>query len=79
MARYFDSGEDISRCPRAQRGLLIFPKYTQIFIWLGKKGPERFPGLFCFEERDDRGEDSENAVRKVGGTFSYIQRAFLST
>ena len=67
MARYFDFSEDVSRCPRAQRGLLIFPKYTQNFIWLGKKVRNVFRAFFVLRKETIGVEDSDTAVRKAGG------------
>jgi len=57
---------------------LIFPKYTQIFIWLGKKVRNVFRAFFVLRKETIGVEDSENAVRKAGGAFPCIQRMFLS-
>lgn len=76
MARYFDFSEDVSRCPRAQRGLLIFPKYTQIFIWLGKKVRNIFRAFFVL--RNDLGGGFRKRREEGRGAFPCIQRMFLS-
>ncbi|MBP9497705.1 MAG: hypothetical protein KBE54_06175, partial [Bilophila sp.] len=54
------------------------PKYTQNFIWLGKKVRNVFRAFFVLRKETIGVEDSENAVRKAGGTFPCIQRVFLS-
>ena len=46
---------------------MIFPKYTQNFIWLGKKVRNVFRAFFVLRKETIGVEDSENAVRKVGG------------
>jgi hypothetical protein len=46
---------------------LIFPKYTQNFIWLGKKVRNVFRAFFVLRKETIGVEDSENAVRKAGG------------
>ena len=83
MARYFDFSEDFSRCPRAQRGLLIFSKYTQIFIWLGKKVRNVFRAFFVLRKETigvegcEEGRGLPHAYREVPEHYDWARKTVV--